>query len=1162
MRKSSTVNLIGCDSMAISYKNYINSMDILYQHEKKYTDELESNPVKILRQIKVTKKEVDEIAKHISILFSYDKKSLQHRFPITVSLFLVWCTVYEYKDGDMWSNIFSKLKISSSWNNKSYLGDIFLSVLDKYELLQVPEGEGKKYLSPIIMHGYISDHYAFNLFDSLNRIYSTVLEEDTSEEAIEDIWDNVFNKDLELRNIQETIEVLKVKKKNIEHELEYYKDLDEDIKNLSQKDIEKLEEEVVQLEDEIETNRERIKINENRLKLHSYVNNMIEELSSRFCKACSKLDSVYDEDIRDINGLISEIGSIIEDKDMSLSSRNKELLKETKGLENKLAVKKETLLNYKTEIVRLGKGDLEQGWIEIERYHEFKKELEGVKLGLNKNEKYKKIAETEINTSLIQSLTASLNNLKLADPEHFKEFITTTLQMMGSYYTGEKVDITHPLYEIFIEWVNKEPINHEVIHKPRLTDYSSVGHQISKSDGRQTRVRLVLQTMKKPYIELDTSKHILKIVIPEQVFQFKQDIAHIPPSYKLIDEDHNVFELDIDYICHNQILFIKEKEIFLESTAYQYLQFQWYNLNESHDISLDEVMLFDQEGNFLNKNKLKNGYYYIVCNNSCSLDRKLIVDEYNLPVDGYKIYMVYLYETKAAIYDIDGDKLYELIATDYDNCYLINYSPVEGIYVDSLPVVTGFLPELFINYLSIEPTLIQLKIFLNDHLTYQTELSSLIEKIQPKRENSIYINIYKLLKFRYPVPTKFKIELSYKDSQLLNEEFFYLPKVQLRYTLDGLRVTISRGMRFSGTNYRQKGMEYIIPLKDKKGETFSIYYNMYGWVKVWVEVPSIDYKIVYKNGKEFTEGKILYGSKRELLKELFIQWESKSKRTKSILLFDNNHYIETRIYLKDGRARTSLDQYYDIFRGRDGGRLYFKIEDERVNFPEELILELYDKWEVTNMKVYQKEELDEYILGIEYGENFQLKETRYLEVTNDGKPIIYKTLKDQIYVYIKKKELISNRIKVNFIYYDEYEDIFFGQVREKIIAGTTEIKLKSKIDELEKIINKGILITGFEESGKHYNFMHPVHLKKIEKAESKNFEGEEMYKCCIQNNGILQEVYFYIDTERKVLPFLIDKDGDGAQYNPNNGRIFWEMSREKNIMGPLENIKYVIKEED
>lgn len=55
MRKSSTVNLIGCDSMAISYKNYINSMDILYQHEKKYTDELESNPVKILRQIKVTK---------------------------------------------------------------------------------------------------------------------------------------------------------------------------------------------------------------------------------------------------------------------------------------------------------------------------------------------------------------------------------------------------------------------------------------------------------------------------------------------------------------------------------------------------------------------------------------------------------------------------------------------------------------------------------------------------------------------------------------------------------------------------------------------------------------------------------------------------------------------------------------------------------------------------------------------------------------------------------------------------------------------------------------------------------------------------------------------------------------------------------------------------
>ena len=45
--------------------------------------------------------------------------------------------------------------------------------------------------------------------------------------------------------------------------------------------------------------------------------------------------------------------------------------------------------------------------------------------------------------------------------------------------------------------------------------------------------------------------------------------------------------------------------------------------------------------------------------------------------------------------------------------------------------------------------------------------------------------------------------------------------------------------------------------------------------------------------------------------------------------------------------------------------------------------------------------------------------------------------------------------------------------------------------------------------------------------EAKNFEGEEMYKS-LYSSGIPQNVYFYIDTEKKVLPFLIDDDFDGA----------------------------------
>ena len=78
----------------------------------------------------------------------------------------------------------------------------YLKVLNDNELMQIKEGTGKKYLSPILMHTYISNHYAYDLFDYLNKIYDVVLEEDTSEEAIDNIWDDIFSEDIDFRKIE------------------------------------------------------------------------------------------------------------------------------------------------------------------------------------------------------------------------------------------------------------------------------------------------------------------------------------------------------------------------------------------------------------------------------------------------------------------------------------------------------------------------------------------------------------------------------------------------------------------------------------------------------------------------------------------------------------------------------------------------------------------------------------------------------------------------------------------------------------------------------------------------------------------------------------------------------------------------------------------------
>ena len=152
---------------------YIDSMEALYVYENKYKEELIENHIQILRDIKISKSELNDISKHINILFrTNNMKSLKYKFPITLSLFLVWCTVYEYKDGDMWSNIFEKLNIVGTTFKRNFFGNIFLDTINSYNLIEVKEGEGKKFLSPILMHGYISNHYAYDLFNYLNKIYS------------------------------------------------------------------------------------------------------------------------------------------------------------------------------------------------------------------------------------------------------------------------------------------------------------------------------------------------------------------------------------------------------------------------------------------------------------------------------------------------------------------------------------------------------------------------------------------------------------------------------------------------------------------------------------------------------------------------------------------------------------------------------------------------------------------------------------------------------------------------------------------------------------------------------------------------------------------------------------------------------------------------------
>ncbi len=1135
----------------VEMNSIIEAMNSLSKYEERYTNELNTNPIEILRDINISEGELNHIAKLIGILHSRDRKLLRIKFSVTVSLFLVWCTVYEYKDGDMWSNIFQKLGLAQSQNRVKFFGDIFLNTLDSYNLMQIKKGEGKKYLSPILMHGYISNNYAYNLFSYLNKIYSIVLEEDISESTIEDVWDDIFSEDMEFKNIQKNIRDLQNEREGILYELEDYNDIGDEVKNISHMEIEKSEGEVAEIEKLINSNKRTIDKINGEFDMNASINKHVSCLSSSFSNLCVKMNKHTNrESSIEISSLIDEISNIVKNKNGQLENNKNRLVKENKGLNNKLAVKKQALISIKSGITELGQGVLDKGWSEIENYTNLKEKLETIELQIKKKQKYENI-ELDKNTTIKQILTASLYNLKMSNPEYFKNFIIKTIQMIGKYFLEGKADNTHPLYEIFMEWVHREP-EKKVSGEPEVYE-SSETKAVRKK-------RLVLQSMKRPYIRLDIGKLLFNVIIPEQIFTSRQNID-TEPLYSLINKAGEEFRVDIDYVYQGKNLYIKETEVLLESTSYEYLLFQWYNLREIYNISLDEIMIFDDGGNLLNKNSVKNGYYYIVHSKCWSLNDAVIIERYNLSFNNYKITEVYLNETKITLHNKEKNETYNIIATNCEPFRLDNYNHIEGIYSGNLPVITGVMPELLINHIDIDPASINLKIFTNDNCAYNRKIECLVKEIEDnKEETTKRINIYKLLKLRDTV-YKINIVLSHiNGKQILDEKFYFLPKTQFKYIDRALNVKIARGMILSNVDYRQKGMEYIISLENKNKETFSIYYDEYGWINLWVEVPVLNIKISDSEGKEYPKGSILYGSKKENLKNLFVQWETNSKRVKSVLLYDNRFYFETILHMKNGNAKTNLEPYFDLLNNMENAQLCYKAQDEDILIAEGTMLEIHDKWRVENIKVQQKEETGEYIIGIEYDENFIFEGVRYLQILNGSNIIVEKTIKDQIYLYIKKTDLISNKVRINILYYDEFESVF-GKTKETIIAGTIDIELKSKIGEIDKILNRGILITGFEYKGKIHAIKNPINLTGIEIAGSKNFEGEEMYESNILSDGIYQKAYFYIDIEKKVLPFLVDSDGDGAQYDPKNGRIFWEIVEDKNIMAPLEDISYVVKGE-
>jgi hypothetical protein len=138
----------------------------------------------------------------------------------------------------------------------------------------------------------------------------------------------------------------------------------------------------------------------------------------------------------------------------------------------------------------------------------------------------------------------------------------------------------------------------------------------------------------------------------------------------------------------------------------------------------------------------------------------------------------------------------------------------------------------------------------------------------------------------------------------------------------------------------------------------------------------------------------------------------------------------------------------------------------------------------------------------------------------------------------------------------------FGKSSPKeVLAGYKDIKLISKLEEIMKLQKHGLKLKSFSYEGELYMLEDPLFLEGIEKSRSFNYSEEPVYKGIVRSSLSVSEVLFYLDIENRQIPLLLDTYRDGAQYDLDTGEVFWDLRESKNVIAPIDDFDYEIREE-
>ncbi|NLJ79510.1 MAG: hypothetical protein GX335_00575, partial [Firmicutes bacterium] len=969
----------------------------LGEFEDQFQKRLRVESPKLLGDLAVSSPEIDEMGSLIGHVISHSGPAMLQSYPLTVSLFLVWAAVYHYKEGNLWAPIFEKLGVNRNSKDSSWLGGFFLRTVRRYGLQLPPSGKHKKYMTPILMHGYISDHYTPQFLEYLNAIYASYLEYDLSNDSLADLWTDLFNIDQEQIRLKDTEANLRRKESDLRAEIGFLqvpptlnKESLGQINDLNRK-IDEHQKTLRQCKMEIEDLEKQ--------------EACLQEAAALFTEQAAVLEKLPESSA--VNGNLTELRNLaaaVEDAFEARQSRLLAALEEAKDrlrtLENPLKVAQTRQNTLLREVVKLGDGNLESGLDVLREYTDLAEQLEGVKMQRERLQRLLDQDDELGNSSLRQVMTASLTSLGEVNPGLLQDFIKSTLKLLESRAKRGEIPDGHRLSEAVRRWGAEVSAREKSARagSPSLIKEAKKGEAAKRSSLKQVRLQA-------PLIRFDRKTQGLSIQIPAQSMAAPRNFQ-AAPKYGLNYKDETA-AIPVQYHIQRGRLNTAEASVLPANSDFSGITFQWLNFREYWEIKPEPLMVFASNGDLREGPPFPNGFYYILADDNWETDTPQITAKYRCSnLNNYTVYEFNGVESSLEFLNHKGERA-RLGFTRYRGISLAGVQYLPGIKQDGLPVARGW-PKIIIDRGLVDGELREAT-FTLDYNGGRLHTASLASVCTAEKEESANYEI-NLGDF---VPggdlgnwQVFGVEIGCGRSEpLFKEEFCLVRAFSVTFDDGLLKVTVPKRSVLKGETVRQSAKTYWLSCQGKDTGIFEVFFNRVGWKEFSASVPRGKWQLVAKSNGVLSAPLTVLQWESRVLGDITLVFETLDPLVKRVVVSDDSDHLVMQLNVPRGSLEISLENFADLYEELETkSKIELYLEGPLGRSGPECVAEVFAGIDVEDVSLFIAEQEDEYVLEVAFKTNCpKLNRLCFRASTDNGEVLFQRPLRiNPDYFYFKK----------------------------------------------------------------------------------------------------------------------------------------------------------------